>query len=115
MTASNPANQVGNPAAAIPVYVVGAGAASGAAPFTGTKTTTTAAVQLSAQAVTSGVFFTAPSTNAAAIEIGPVGLTTANGYRLAPGATSPSIPLSNLNQFYLIGANTSDVLTWVGI
>lgn len=107
---SHPNDQT-NPAAAIPVFIAGP---SGATPFkTGQQTTTASLVQLPSVTFTRQVTLTAPSTNTQALAIGPAGTTLSTGYRLTPGA-SVMLPISNLNQLYLIGANTSDVLTWIG-
>lgn len=81
---------------------------------TGQQATTASAVVLPTVAFSFGpVLLKAPKANAASIEIGPAGETTATGYILDPGDII-SVPISNLNQLYLIGANTSDKLTWIG-
>lgn len=82
---------------------------------TGQQATTTAAVILASVAFTSGpVTLKAPKANAAAIEIGAAGETTATGYVLDPG-DSITLGITNLSQLYLIGANTSDKLAYIGI
>ena len=81
---------------------------------TGQQATTTSAVALPSVAFSFGpVLLKAPKSNAAVIEIGAAGETTATGYILDPGDVI-SLPLANLNQLYLIGANTSDKLAWIG-
>lgn len=81
----------------------------------GQQATTTSAVALPSAAFTSGpVTLKAPSVNAAPIEIGPSGVTVGSGFVLEPG-DSVTLPLTNLNQLYLIGDNTSDKITWVGL
>lgn len=46
--------------------------------------------------------------NSGNVSIGGSGVTTAAGYELAPGASTPWLPIANLNLLYYIGANTSD-------
>lgn len=84
-------------------------------PKTGQQATTTAAVDLPNVPFTAGpVTLKAPKGNAASIEIGAAGETTATGFVLDPG-DSIQLGITNLNQLYLIGANTSDKITWIGI
>lgn len=81
---------------------------------TGQQATTTAAVVLPAASFASGpVTFKAPKANAAAIEIGKSGVTVGTGFVLDPG-DSVTLNIGNLSQVYLIGANTTDKLTWIG-
>lgn len=83
-------------------------------PKTGQQTTTTAAVVLPSVLFGSGpVILKAPKANAASIEIGAAGVTTATGFVLDPG-DSVSLSIDNLSHLYLIGANTSDKITWIG-
>lgn len=82
---------------------------------TGQQATTTSAVALPAAAFTAGpVTLKAPSANAAPIEIGASGVTAATGFVLQPG-DSVTLAVTNLNQVYLIGANTTDKVTWIGL
>lgn len=81
---------------------------------TGQQATTTAAVILPSTVFASGpVVLKAPKGNAATIEIGAAGETVGNGYVLDPG-DSITLGLTNLSQLYLIGANTTDKITWIG-
>ena len=81
---------------------------------TGQQATTTNAVALPSAAFTGGpVTLHAPKANAAAIEIGASGVTTGSGFVLDPG-DSVTLGVQNLNQLYLIGANTTDHVTWIG-
>ncbi len=82
---------------------------------TGQQATTTSAVALPAGTFTRGpVVFKAPKGNAAAIEIGASGVTTGTGFVLDPG-DSVSLNVESLASIYLIGANTTDHLTWIGL
>ncbi len=99
-----------NPANATPVWEA---APPVTAVFSGQRTTTAAAVVLPTQAASSRIILTAPSTNVAAVDLGPAGVTTGTGYQLLPGQ-SVTLPLPNLNLLYLVGANTSDKITWIG-
>jgi hypothetical protein len=81
---------------------------------TGQQATTTSAAALPSVAFSYGpVTMKAPSTNAAPVEIGPSGVTAGSGFVLEPG-DSVTLAAPNLNQLYLIGANTSDKITWIG-
>lgn len=81
---------------------------------TGQQTTTTAAAVLPAAIFAAGpVTLKAPKANAAAIEIGKSGVTVGTGFVLDPG-DSVTLNIGNLSQVYVIGANTTDKLTWIG-
>lgn len=81
---------------------------------TGQQATTASAVVLPNVPFALGpVVLKAPKANAAAIEIGAAGVTVGTGFVLDPG-DSVSLSLSNLDQLYLIGSNTTDHLTWIG-
>jgi hypothetical protein len=92
---------------------IAARSASSLTIVTGQQATTAGAVRLPSSATPSQVTFTAPSSNAATLAIGPAGVTLATGYPLAPGQ-SVTLPISNTNALYLIGANTTDKITWIG-
>lgn len=77
------------------------------------KTVTTSAAALSSAVFTNGVILRALSSNAASVCIGGSGITTSNGYCLAPGEAI-SYGAANANQIYIIGANTSDVVMYTG-
>lgn len=78
----------------------------------GTITVTASAVQC-ASVVGRKVTFKARDGNVAAISIGGSGVTTSSGWELLPGALSPPFFPANLNEFYIIGANTSDMVDYV--
>ena len=81
---------------------------------TGQQATTTAAVALPAAAFSFGpVTLKAPKANVANIAIGASGVTLGTGFIMEPG-DSVTLAATNLNQVYLIGANTSDKITWIG-
>lgn len=82
---------------------------------TGQQATTTSAAPLPAASITSGpVTLKAPSSNAAPIEIGGSGVTVGTGFVMNPGDLV-QVSVQNLSNLYLIGANTSDKITWIGI
>jgi len=99
---------------------------AGALPVTGSLSSsvlvgqykvTASAVQLGSNILVNGVVFTAKSTNAGNIFIGPTGVTTTadgtgNGYILEPGS-SISFAVTNTNLFYVIGT-LNDVLGFAG-
>lgn len=81
---------------------------------TGQQATTESAIELPSVAFASGlVTLKAPISNAAAIEIGQASVTTGTGFILDPG-DSVQISVLNLSAVYLIGANTTDKITWIG-
>jgi len=81
---------------------------------TGQQATTTSAAPLPSVSFVAGpATLKAPKGNAATIEVGIVGETVGNGFILDPGDII-QLPVTNLSQLYLIGANTSDKLTWIG-
>ena len=73
--------------------------------FQGSITTTGTAQQLPANAVNTNVTISAPSANAASIEIGfSNGVTSSNAYSLAAGdSVTIWIPLGNTNQIWVVG------------
>ena len=82
---------------------------------TGQQATTTGAVVLPSAIITNGpVTFKAPKANASPIMIGKSGVTTGTGFALDPGDII-KLNIGNLNQVYLIGANTTDKITWIGV
>jgi hypothetical protein len=81
---------------------------------TGQQLTTTSAAELPAVAFVAGpVTLKAPKGNAETIEVGVVGETAGNGFILDPGDII-QLPVANLGSLYVIGANTSDKITWIG-
>lgn len=81
---------------------------------TGQQATTTAAVDLPSVSFVAGpATLKAAKANAAPIEVGVLGETVGTGFILDPGDII-QLPVANLGQLYLIGANTSDKLTWIG-
>lgn len=81
---------------------------------TGQQATTASAVDLPSVAFASGlVTLKAPKGNAAAIDIGGAGVTLGNGFTLDPG-DSVTVNVLNLSFLYVVGANTTDKITWIG-
>lgn len=81
-------------------------------PTFGTVTTAITATQFASTAAKL-VQIRAREGNAAAVSIGGSGVTTAAGYELAPGASTPWLPVANLNTMWYIGANTTDKADWI--
>lgn len=82
--------------------------------YTGQKTVNTTAVQVSitSHSLSNGIIIKAPSTNSAAIYVGVLGVTTANGDMLEPGE-SKGYAVNNSNIPYIISvASTTDIVTW---
>ena len=102
-----------DPANAIPVWLAPNPSAP-AQPFVGSQKTTAAAVRLPAQVVVQTVTLSAPSTNVAPVEIGASGVTVSTGFALNPGQQIALPFTGNLNTLYIIGANTTDAVTWIG-
>lgn len=83
-----------------------------ASPVTGSKTVPTVAAEVVAnQAATRRVLVIAPTSNADTVYVGPSGVTTANGFPLAPG-DSYEAPVDNANRIYCISATGSQVLRY---
>ena len=99
-----------NPASATPQWQAVAPASS---IISGAQATTASAVALPSYALTSQVTLKAPKANAASVEIGVAGLTTGTGFVLDPG-DQITLHITNLNLLEMIGANTTDHLTWIG-
>lgn len=81
--------------------------------FTGRLTTTTSAQQLPSNAMVNGIVVTANPNNTGTLFVGPLGVTTANGYPLIAGQ-SLGFTIANSNAIYIIGTNTTDVATYAG-
>lgn len=99
-----------NPANATPQWEACSPAAALSA---GVQATTTAAVRMANFAFISQVTLHAPASNVAVLTAGASGVTQGVGYVMEPGS-SLTLPIQNLNMLYLIGANTTDKLTWIG-
>lgn len=82
---------------------------------TGQQATTVGGVALPSVAFASGlVTLKAPKGNAAAIDIGgSAGVTLGTGFQLDPG-DSVTVNVLNLSVLFIVGANTSDKITWIG-
>lgn len=81
---------------------------------TGQQATTTGAVPLPSVTFSSGpVTIKAPKANTNPVEIGGSTVTVGTGYVLDPGE-SIQLGITNLDVLYLIGAGTSDHVTWIG-
>ena len=113
MSTSNPPNQVGNPAAAIPVYQGQTPGGAVGAIVTGQVSVTGTQAQLPSHALTGAVTLSTPASNTGTIYIGLTGVTTSTGFALAPGA-SISLPIANTNLLYALGSHSGDVLTFIG-
>lgn len=99
-----------NSANAMPVWA----ACSPVAALTSSQqTTTAAAVRMATFPLSTQVTIHASKANVADVAIGPVGVTLATGYLLSPGE-SVTLPIQNVNLLYLVGANTSDKVSWMG-
>lgn len=68
------------------------------------------------------VCFTALADNAGKVYLGAAGVTVPNGttdatsgLEIAPGASTPWIPIDNLNRLYRICANAGDDLTYLAV
>jgi hypothetical protein len=108
MSGSGPS--ITNPANAVPMW----SACSPAVALTASQqTTTAAAVRMATFAIGSQVTIHANKANAADVAIGPSGVSLATGFLLSPGEFV-TLPISNVNLLYLIGANTSDKVSWIG-
>lgn len=79
----------------------------------GQQTAGLSAVALPAQAIVNGVVLKAPASNAAAIYVGPSGVTSSTGFPLNPGE-SISYAVTNLSAIFLIGSNATDLLAYTG-
>lgn len=73
----------------------------------------TSAVQLTAGAVTQGVNIKAPSENTGNLYVGITGVTTSNGYPLAPG-DSTFVACDNANRIYVISDTAAQAVGWIG-
>jgi hypothetical protein len=81
--------------------------------YSGQQATTTSAAALPSQALVNGVIIKAKTTNTAVVYVGPSGVTTSTGYPLAAGEAI-SYGVTNLSTIYIIGANTSDGVSFTG-
>lgn len=76
-----------------------------------------AAVQMhpAGQALQQGVIVQAHPNNAGIVYVGnSAGVTTANGFPLAPGA-SVTLPIPNTNQVYLVASQAAQLAAWIGV
>lgn len=79
----------------------------------GQQTVSLSAAALPALAIVNGVVLKAPSSNAAAIYVGPSGVTSASGFPLNPGE-SISYAVTNLSAIFMVGVNATDLLAYTG-
>jgi hypothetical protein len=91
----------------------GSGSSIPATFLNGQQTTTTGAVALPVGTLTQGVIIEGLSTNVASVWIGNSTLTAANGYELVAGQAT-SIAVSSLSAIYVLGANSTDKIAWIG-
>jgi hypothetical protein len=80
--------------------------------YSGQVTVTTSAAALPNYALTRTIQITAASTNSGKVYIGASGVTSSTGYVLSAGG-SVSLTVSNSNVIYVLGANTSDTISWI--
>ena len=80
--------------------------------YSGQQTVTISAVALPSQALVNGIVITAPSGNTGTVYVGPAGVTTGNGYKLAPGS-SISYAVTNVSAIYIIGT-AADTVSFTG-
>lgn len=88
---------------------------TGAASTTGAigsfrQTSTTSAVALTSTTATNGVQVCALSTNAGTLDIGGSGVTTSTG-TILPAGVCQFIPVANANQIFIVGSDTSEVVS----
>lgn len=94
----------------------GGGSGTNANLYTGQKTVSTSAVQISSSshALSNGILVKAPSTNADVIYVGLTGVTTGTGDMLEPGETR-GYAVNNTNLLYIISpTSTTDIITYSG-
>ncbi len=85
----------------------------GSVPFVGRQLTTTGGVALAAHAC-ARVTIKALSTNVAPVALGfAAGVTTTTGFVMSAG-DSLTLFVSNTNLLFVVGANTTDVITYIG-
>jgi hypothetical protein len=80
--------------------------------YSGQLTLSTSAAALPNHALMQTLTITAGNTNTGKVFIGPSGVTSSTGYVLSAGG-SVSLTVSNSNVIYVLGANTSDTISWI--
>jgi len=80
--------------------------------YSGQQTLSTSAAALPNYALKQTLTITAGSSNTGKVFIGPSGVTSSTGYVLSAGG-SVSLTVSNSNVIYVLGANTSDTISWI--
>ncbi len=111
ISGTNPPNLITNPAAAIPVYIASNGSVT--AVVSGQQTATSTATALANHSLNDSVTIAAPSTNAAAVYIGPAGITSSTGFALAAGQ-SVTLPINNTSLVYILAPTGSPVVSYIG-
>lgn len=82
--------------------------------YSGEQTVTEAAVALATnQALVNGAVLKSLQTNTGTVYVGNSGVTTGNGYELAPGEAI-SYACTNFDEIYIIGTNLTDVVVFTG-
>lgn len=72
------------------------------------------AQQLPNQVLMSGLTILAPTTNTGTIYVGTSTVSSTNGFPLVAGAML-ALSITNPNQIWMIGTNTSDILAGIGV
>ena len=77
-------------------------------------TAKTTAQQLPNNVLMSGLTILAPTTNTETIYVGTSTVSSANGFPLVAGAML-QMAITNPNQIWMIGSNTTDILAGIGV
>jgi len=85
---------------------------SSGAVIAGQQSVTASAAALPSTALTRPACLLAPVTNGTTVYIGPSGVTTSTGFPLAAGGSLCGLPVSNLNQLYVIASTTGSSVAW---
>ena len=72
------------------------------------------AQQLPNHVLLSGLTILAPTSNTGTIYVGTQNVTAANGFPLVAGAML-EMAITNPNQIWMIGSNTTDILAGIGV
>lgn len=77
-------------------------------------TAKTTAQQLPNNVLMTGISLLAPTTNTGTIYIGTSTVSSTNGFPMVAGALL-QIQMTNPNQLWMIGSNTTDILAGIGV
>lgn len=78
----------------------------------GQQAVTGTAAALPSTVLTRPACIVAPATNSLTVYLGPSGETTSTGFPLPPGASLCGLPVSNLNQVFVIASTTGSSVAW---